>query len=210
MRYLWWIDRIRRVTVRILPNQNPPMRTLLRPLLLVGSLVAAAPLAAQDSTVIVLVRHAEKAVVEAGNNDPPLSEAGTARAQALQEVLAGRHFDAVVATDRQRTQASAAAVLQANGLAPEIVPLRYGAAHVDSVAAAVRRHAGHTVLVVGHSNTVPALVHALGGPQLPDLCEPQFSNLFVLVLKPGAEPRYEHSTYGLPDPAGADVCPAHP
>jgi broad specificity phosphatase PhoE len=186
------------------------MRNLLRPLLLTASLLAAAPLAAQDSTVVVVVRHAEKAVVEAGNNDPPLSEAGTARALALREALQGMRFDAVIATDRQRTQATAGAVMAAQGLTPEIVPLRYGAAHVDSVAAAVRRHAGHTVLVVGHSNTVPAIVHALGGPQLPDLCEPQFSHLFVVVLKPGAEPRVEHRTYGAPDPEGADVCPAHP
>jgi broad specificity phosphatase PhoE len=185
------------------------MRTLLRSLLLAGSLVAAAPLAAQDSTVVVVVRHAEKAVVEAGNNDPPLSEAGTARAVALREALDGMRFDAVIATERQRTQATARPVLEAQGLVPEIVSLRHGAAHVDSVAAAVRRHAGHTVLVVGHSNTVPAIVHALGGPRLPDLCEPQFSHLFVVVLKPGADTRVEHRTYGAPDPEGADVCPAH-
>lgn len=185
------------------------MRTLLRPLLLAASLIAA-PLAAQDSTVVVLVRHAEKAVVEPGNNDPPLSEAGTARAMALHQALGGMHFDAVIATERQRTQATARPLAQAHGLTPEIVSLRHGPAHVDSVAAAVRRHAGHTVLVVGHSNTVPAIVHKLGGPQLADLCEPQFSNLYVLVLKPGAEPRYEHRTYGASDPAGADVCPPHP
>jgi broad specificity phosphatase PhoE len=186
------------------------MRTLLRPILVLASLLAAAPLAAQDSTVVVIVRHAEKAVVEAGNNDPPLSEAGSARAAALLEALQGVHFNAVITTDRQRTQATAAAVSRAHGLAPEIVSLRYGPAHVDSVAAAVRRHAGHNVLVVGHSNTAPAIVHALGGPRLPDLCEPQFSNLYVLVFKPGAEPRYEHRTYGAPDPQGADVCPPHP
>ncbi|HEV3050231.1 MAG TPA: phosphoglycerate mutase family protein [Longimicrobium sp.] len=186
------------------------MRTLLRPLLLLGSLVAAAPLAAQDSTVVVIVRHAEKAVVDPSNSDPPLSEAGSARAVALRQALEGMHFHSVIATDRQRTQATAGPIMQAHGLTPEIVSLRYGPAHVDSVAAAVRRHAGHTVLVVGHSNTVPRIVHALGGPQLPDLCEPQFSDLFVLVLKPGAEPRYERRTYGTPDPAGADVCPAHP
>jgi broad specificity phosphatase PhoE len=184
------------------------MRTFLRPLLLLASLIAA-PLAAQDSTVVVLVRHAEKAVVEAGNNDPPLSEAGTARAHALHELLREMRFDAVIATERQRTQATAAPLAQANGLTPQIVSLRHGPAHVDSVAAAVRRHAGHTVLVVGHSNTVPGIVHALGGPHLPDLCEPQFSNVYFLVLKPGAEPRYEHRTYGAPDPAGSDVCPAH-
>jgi broad specificity phosphatase PhoE len=185
------------------------MRTLLCPFLLLASLAAAAPLAAQDSTVVVLVRHAEKAVVPPENNDPPLSEAGTARAHALHHALHGMRFDAVIATERQRTQATARPLAEENGLTPEIVSLRYGPAHVDSVAAAVRRHEGHTVLVVGHSNTVPAIVHALGGPQLPDLCEAQFSNLFVLVLKPGAEPRYERRTYGVPDPAGADVCPAH-
>jgi broad specificity phosphatase PhoE len=185
------------------------MRNLLRPLLLTASLLAAAPLAAQDSTVVVVVRHAEKAVVEAGNNDPPLSEAGTARAAALLQAVDGMRFDAVIVTDRQRTAATAAAVTRAQGLTPETVLLRYGPAHVDSVAAAVRRHAGHTVLVVGHSNTVPAIVHALGGPRLPDLCEPQFSHLFVVVLKPGAAPRVDHRTYGTPDPEGADVCPAH-
>lgn len=185
------------------------MRTLLRPILLIALLLAAAPLAAQDSTVVVVVRHAEKAVVEAGNNDPPLSEAGTARALALREALDGLRFDAVIATERQRTQATAGPVMEAHGLTPQIVSLRYGPAHVDSVAAAVRRHAGHTVLVVGHSNTVPAIVHALGGPHLPDLCEPQYSNLFVLVLKPGAEARYERRTFGAPDPAGSDVCAPH-
>lgn len=185
------------------------MRNLLRPLLLIAPLLATAPLAAQDSTVVVVVRHAEKAVVEAGNNDPPLSEAGTARAMALRETLDGLRFDAVIATERQRTQATARPVAEAFGLTPEIVSLRHGPAHVDSVAAAVRRHAGHTVLVVGHSNTVPAIVHALGGPRLPDLCEPQFSHLFVVVLKPGAEPRVDHRTYGAPDPEGADVCPPH-
>lgn len=184
------------------------MRNLLRPLLLIASVLAAAPLAAQDSTVVVVVRHAEKAVVEAGNNDPPLSDAGTARAQALLHELHGMRFDAVIATERQRTQATARPISEAQGLTPEIVSLRHGA-HVDSVAAAVRRHAGHTVLVVGHSNTVPAIVHALGGPRLPDLCEPQFSHLFVVVLKPGTEPRVDHRTYGAPDPEGADVCPAH-
>ena len=191
------------------------MPNILRYALLAAGLLACAPVApplvapaaAQDSTVVVLVRHAEKAPVE--GNDPPLSEAGEARARALAQTLAGMRFDAVIATERQRTQATARPVMEAQGLTPEIVSLRHGPAHVDSVAAAVRRHAGHTVLVVGHSNTAPGIVHALGGPHLPDLCEPQFSNLYILVLKDGAEPRYEHRTYGAPDPAGSDVCPAH-
>jgi broad specificity phosphatase PhoE len=180
------------------------MPRFVRYALLAAGLLAAAPAAAQDSTVVVLVRHAEKAAVE--GNDPPLSEAGQARAQALAETLRGMHFDAAIATVRQRTQATAQPVAQVNGLTPEIVEL--GPAHVDSVAAAVRRHAGHTVLVVGHSNTVPRIIRALGGPQLRDLCEPEFSHLYVLVLKDGAAPRLEQRTYGTADPPGAGDCPA--
>lgn len=179
------------------------MPRLLRLAAVAAALLAAAPAAAQDSTVVILVRHAEKAAVE--GNDPPLSEAGQARARVLAEVLADVHVDAVVASERQRTQLSARPLTEARGLTPEIIGL--GAGHVDSVAAAVRRHAGHTVLVVGHSNTVPRIIHALGGPHLADLCEPEFAHLYVLVLKDGAEPRLDQRTYGTPDPAGAANCP---
>lgn len=185
--------------------------------LLAAGLMACAPAAppasapsaasaARDSTVVVLVRHAEKAPVE--GNDPPLSEAGEARARTLAQTLAGMRFDAVIATERQRTQATARPVAQAHNLTPEIIAL--AGPHVDNVAAAVRRHAGQTVLVVGHSNTVPRIVHALGGPQLRDLCEPEFSHLYVMVLKDGAAPRLEQRTYGTADPPGAGDCPAHP
>ncbi len=174
--------------------------------LLAAGLLAAAPAAAQDSTVVVLVRHAEKAAVE--GNDPPLSEAGQARARALAEALQGMHFDAIIATERQRTQLTAQPLAQAHGLTPEIIGI--SGPHVENVTAAVRRHLGQTVLVVGHSNTVPRVVHALGGPQLRDLCEPEFSHLYVMVLKDGAAPRLEQRTYGAADPPGASECPANP
>lgn len=194
------------------------MPRLFRYALLAAGLAACAPAAApgvapsaatgarQDSTVVVLVRHAEKAAVE--GNDPPLSEAGEARARALAQALSGMRFDAVIATERQRTQATARPLAQAQGLTPEIVAL--AGPHVENVAAAVRRHAGQTVLVVGHSNTVPRIAHALGGPQLRDFCEPEFSHLFVMVLKDGAAPRLEQRTYGAPDAPGAGDCPAQP
>lgn len=166
----------------------------------------ATPATAQDSTVVVLVRHAERAPVE--GDDPPLSEAGEARARSLAETLRGMRFDAVVATERQRTQATARPLAQVHGLSPEIVEL--GPAHVENVAAAVRRHAGQTVLVVGHSNTVARIIHALGGPQMRDLCAPEFSHLYVLVLKDGAPPRLEQRSYGAADPPGAGECPANP
>jgi hypothetical protein len=65
------------------------------------------------------------------------------------------------------------------------------------------------VLVVGHSNTVPAIIAALGGPKLPDLCDAAYSNLFLLHLPAdGSAPRLVRSQYGVADPPGADRCTA--
>lgn len=170
---------------------------------LVLALLSAAPAAAQDSTVVYLVRHAEKAA-DAG--DPPLSAAGEARALALAERLADAGVGAVVVTQYRRTGATAAPTAAAAGVEPRVVAAAPGPVpHPRAVADAVRE-AGGTVLVVGHSNTVTAIVRALGGPPLPALCDAEYANLFVLVLRPGAEPRLERGTYGAPDPDGAAEC----
>jgi broad specificity phosphatase PhoE len=44
------------------------------------------------------------------------------------------------------------------------------------------RHAGETVLVVSHSNTVPAIINALGGGPLEDLNQDEYDDLFVVTL----------------------------
>lgn len=167
---------------------------------------------ATKSTIVLLVRHAEKAAEPA--DDPPLSAAGSERARALAGTLADAGVTAVVVTPRLRTRATAQPLATARGLTPDVVPLAgTPAAHAQAVADAVRRHAGGVVLVIGHSNTVPGIIAALGGPKLPDLCDAAYSNLFLLVLEgeggagTGAAPaRLVRSHYGAPDPAGAAGC----
>ena len=172
-------------------------------LLALCGLVLPAAAAAQEPTVVVLVRHAEKAA--AGGRDPELSEAGTARADALAAALADAGVDAVVTTDLRRTQLTAAPLLRELKLAPEVVPAG-GPDHPNAVADAARRHTGKTVLVVGHSNTVPAIVTALGAGPMHELCDHEYSGLFVVVLRPGSEPALIRSRYGAPDPAPAAPC----
>jgi broad specificity phosphatase PhoE len=189
------------------------MRSLLRLYLVVVAALCALALPAradaQEPTLVVLVRHAEKAA--AGGRDPELSEAGTARAAALAEALAGTPVDVVVTTQLQRTRLTAAPLLRKHALTPEVVPTGSATdAHVRAVADAVRRHAGKTVLVVGHSNTVPAIVGALGGPALGELCEHEYSNLYVMVLRPDAAPSLVRSRFGDPDPEATDPCPVPP
>ena len=165
----------------------------------------APPAALAMPDVVILVRHAEKAAAEAGN-DPALSIAGQQRAQALAQALAGMRVDAIVTTQYQRTRATAAPLAQSLGLQPQVIEARRGETpgHVQAVAEAVRARSG-TVLVVGHSNTVTALLAALGGPKLPDLCETSFHHVFV--LQPAAAPlRWAQLSYGAPSGAPESGC----
>lgn len=146
--------------------------------------------------VVVLVRHAEKAP-EPGS-DPALSDAGAQRAQALVKALAGLGVNAVITTQYRRTRDTAAPLAQALGVQPQVIETRRGdmPGHVQAVADAVRAQNG-AVLVVGHSNTVTALLAALGGPKLAELCETSFHHAFV--LQPAASPlRWAQLSYGAP------------
>ena len=152
---------------------------------------------------VILVRHAEKASEPAG--DPGLSAAGQARAQALAAALADAGVDTVLTTQFQRTRATAAPLLVARGLTPTVVEAAGDtAAHVAAVADAVRGASG-TVLVVGHSNTVPAIVAALGGPALPMLCESSYSPACVLQGL-DATPRLQRWRYGGSDAPAQPGC----
>ena len=155
-----------------------------------------------EGGVVVLVRHAEKAAEPAG--DPALSPAGVARSQALAAALRDAGVTAILTTQYRRTRDTAQPLAQARGIAAEVVSAASGEAHAQEVAAAVRRHAGGVVLVVGHSNTVPAIIAALGGPRLPDLCDAAYAELFVLT--PGAgQARLVRARYGAED-AAAEKC----
>ena len=173
-----------------------------RAVLLLPIFFASAALA-QPSTVI-LVRHAERATEPRA--DPLLTPEGQQRALDLAAALAGANVSSIITTHLQRTQLTAKPLGDAIGQSP-IVVRAGGPAHADSVAAAVmRRPAGEVVLVVGHSNTVPAIIAALGGPKMPDLCDGQYANLYVMELKPGSTARLIKAKYGAPDAPDSDAC----
>jgi broad specificity phosphatase PhoE len=147
--------------------------------------------------LVVLVRHAERTAEPAA--DPPLAPAGERRAQALVQALAGLRVDAILTTQFRRTRDTAAPLARQLGLQPRVVEATRGGDHVQDVAAAVRALRG-TVLVVGHSNTVTAVLAALGGPRLAELCETSFHHVFL--LQPASEPpRWAQFGYG--DSSGA-------
>lgn len=172
--------------------------------------VSAPAIDPTGTTTVTLVRHAEKA--EVAGNDPPLSAAGEARAIALADALATARIGVVLTTPFIRTGATAAPLLQRLGnVVPEVIPVAVPD-HPQAVADAVlQRHRGASVLVVGHSNTIPAIIHALGGPALPDLCDAQYAQLFVLTIPArasGQPPVLVQTTYGTSDRRDAASCSA--
>jgi len=128
---------------------------------------------------VFLVRHTER---EWDGDDPPLTPAGEARAQALAQTLKDAGVTAIITTQWRRTRDSAKPLANLLKITPEIVPVHDGKAreNIQEVAAAVRRHKDETVLVVGHI-TVTGVITALGGPRLPTVCEPVFSQFFFFT-----------------------------
>jgi broad specificity phosphatase PhoE len=167
-------------------------------LLLCAALIIPATIRAQ--TTVILVRHAEKAATPA--NDPTLTSQGEARARALWTAVEHARVDAIITTNLTRTRATAVPTANALGITPEVVPAGT-ANHVANVVAAIRRQVGHTVLVVGHANTVPEIIAALGGPKLPEICDATYDNLFVVTLRDNAKPSLVQAHYGAASPGAA-------
>ena len=169
--------------------------TILRAIALI--IVLPLLLYAQPSTVI-LVRHAEKA--SQTESDPVLSEAGTQRAKDLAAALADAGVGSVITTQFQRTKLTAAGVLESVKLTPIVIQAG-GPTHAADVAAAIKaRPAGEVVLVVGHSNTVGPIITALGGPKMGNICDSQYSNLYIMQMTSPA-PKLIRANFGKADPA---------
>jgi phosphohistidine phosphatase SixA len=156
------------------------------------------PGGANGPALVVLVRHAEKAPKPAA--DPPLSAAGKVRAAALATALKEAGVTAIVTSGALRAIETAAPLAEMRGLKPIAIPFRSGGvpAQVEAVATEVRRQTHGVVVVVGHSNTIPLIIAALGGPHLPDIPETEYAHLFMLVPGPGA-PHLVQTLYGAPD-----------
>ena len=136
-------------------------------------------------TTVILVRHAQRASAE---KDPPLAAEGEARAQALARVLRNSGLTAIYTTTYLRTKQTAAPTAELLKVAP--VAIEPGATFAADMAAKIlAEHKGGTVLVVGHSNTTPQVMKALGIETVPKIEESEYDNLFVVTIVEGSEPR---------------------
>ncbi len=150
--------------------------------ILVALLIAAAASSASGQEAIYLVRHAERAGTAA---DSPLSSAGQARAQSLASWLRDAGITRIYTTDLRRTIQTAAPLATAINVTPTVIAASDTAALVASVRAAGPHD---RLLIVGHSNTVPDVIRALGVTAPITIADSEFDNLFVVIPHGGAPP----------------------
>ena len=129
---------------------------------------------ATAQSTIFIVRHAEKADA---TKDPDLSEAGRVRAEALAKTLRDANITAIYATEFKRTQQTAAPLAKALGITVTILPAKNNAALI----AKLRASTGNA-LVVGHGDTIPDLIKALGISGPINIGENDYDNLFAVEL----------------------------
>lgn len=129
--------------------------------LLLLAALAALPgsVAAQSVDDVYVMRHLEQ---EAGGDDPGLSPAGKRQADRLAAWFQRDRPRAIFASTARRAIETATPIARRLGVPVET----YDAADPQRLIDRVKRTRG-VVLVVGHSNTVPDLIHRLGavGPQ---------------------------------------------
>jgi len=168
------------------------------PLLLASLLLPACAGATRDDAgaTYVIVRHAEKA--SDTERDPDLSAAGRERARQLARQFANAGLVAVYTTDYRRTRQTVEPSAADHG----ILPTRYDPALPAAEFAARLRHVHPhgTVLVAGHSNTVPDIVAALCACNVEPMPDAEYDRLSTIRIAPDGSATLEIARYGVHAP----------
>lgn len=151
----------------------------------------------QPSVTVILIRHAEKKI-EPENKDPDLSPAGLARAEELVRMFSNTGITAIYATQFKRTQQTVKPLADKLGLPVTQVDAKKTPELVKQIRA---RNAGQVVFIAGHNNSVPEIITALGGPQLPIIPETEYDNLYILTVQADGSAKLLKLRYGSPIPA---------
>jgi phosphohistidine phosphatase SixA len=183
--------------------------------------VAATPSRAEE-TLLLLARHAEK---QDDSTNPDLTPRGLARAEALADIAIDLNVAAVYSTDFCRTAQTAQPTASRLGM-PIVVqalsgatdslehctpaissPVLFLGSPLDDVADLLswilEQHPGKTVLIVGHSNTVPQMLERLGVGAF-QIADDEYDRLFLVTLDAKYGARVVEQSYGeiYGDPAG--------
>jgi 2,3-bisphosphoglycerate-dependent phosphoglycerate mutase len=127
-------------------------------------------------TTFILVRHAEKE--SDGTKDPSLSTSGKERARKLAALLEETSVDAIYSTDYKRTRETAMPLAEAKQLQiqfyePQKAPV------IDEM---ITKYGGRTIVIIGHSNTIPWTANYLAGKELyPNFADDDHNDVLIVT-----------------------------
>jgi phosphohistidine phosphatase SixA len=204
------------MTTPALPHPDRRRRRKLRLIPVIGyalvALVLAYYLAEQPTTTTIFVRHADTDTAMA-TDDPSLNERGRQRAELLadflQDIDVVGSVNAIYASDKRRTQETAAPLAKRLGLEVQIADHQ----DVEGFMARVKReHSGQVVLVVSHSNTIAPLIAELhGSKRLPPIEHDDYDEVYVVSSPwPGKVKTYRlhYPEPPLAEPAAVSAAPS--
>jgi broad specificity phosphatase PhoE len=125
--------------------------------------------------IVVIVRHGEKTTE--GGTDPDLSSAGRARADALARILKDSGITAIFTSEFKRTQETATPTATSAHVTPTVVAAK------DTAALVAKLHQlNGNALLVGHGDTIPNLIKALGINTQINIPDDDYSELLIITL----------------------------
>jgi broad specificity phosphatase PhoE len=162
---------------------------------------------AQNESVFIiktvfLVRHAERA--DEPRQDPPLTEKGVARSEALARLLSTADIKAIYTSQFARTKLTAEPLAKQLGVTATAISLKTSPSNPRAIAEEstkeivdkIMSQQGGSVLVVGHSNSIPDVIKMLGGNDVPTIDEKKFDDLFVVTVYATGKAKVTHLKYG--------------
>jgi len=161
---------------------------------------------AQDTVFVIrtifLVRHAERA--DEPRQDPPLTEKGVARSEALARLLSTADIKAIYTSQFARTKLTAEPLAKQVGVPITAISLKSSPSNPRAIAEESTKETvdkilsnvgGGSVLLVGHSNSIPDVIKMLGG-DAPTIDEKKFDDLFVVTVYANHRAKVTHLKYG--------------
>lgn len=143
--------------------------------LLIASLFSNNLYANEDAFHIFLTRHMEK--IKSDSKNPSLSPKGQEKAQRLVSLLKDKNITAIYSTDYARTRETATPLAESLGIPVQI----YNPRDLVNFATEVKNKK-QNALIVGHSNTTPALTYLISGKPQSDIDESDYNHLFEVIL----------------------------
>jgi len=131
----------------------------------------------EDFVTIYLTRHAEKKIE--ATPDPELTEDGLKRADRLAWIMKDLKVQIIYSTNFKRTQKTVEPLAKQN----KIPVMFYEVLDMGKLSVELKKQFGQTIVISGHSNTIPDFVnHLIGENRFGNIDDNDYTNLFLVKI----------------------------